>query len=264
MDYLVGKIIFVKNQNAIIKTVNGKTIEELKVSFDLDGVEKAYMLMLAIRSKTIVFESDDIQKEIEKLIVEYDEHQKEAEIAKQKAHEELMEKNRLEALNRKDEAPAIKRSSGSAKRTIGSPESIENDFCLIQNKTYGTNGHEIYLMCCKVFGFRTDKHGHFVKQQSMYADDATPEGYSVWFLPHSNLTGTKSEGKNNVIAGDLVKFSWDNKKHNETKVNKGERRLLFVKDRGVYYFAGLIECVEADIEACTSTFKVISDTYSKC
>ena len=72
----------------------------------------------------------------------------------------------------------------------------------------------------------------------LFCDNVTPEGYSVWFLPHSmNITGTSNGRVDNWIYSDKVEQWWYDKK-NLGRPQK-RKRIVFDKKDGMYYFGGL-------------------------
>ena len=50
-----------------------------------------------------------------------------------------------------------------------------------------TRAIDTYDVCCDLFGFKRVLRGNFAQQRMLYAQNATPEGYSVWMLAHSSL-----------------------------------------------------------------------------
>lgn len=118
---------------------------------------------------------------------------------------------------------------------------------LVRNvhKGYGGRAQAIYDECCKVFGWDSSKRYLFGLQQILYAEKATPEGYSPWFLPHNNWTETKGGNFFNEIYGDVIEEMWIKQKyglyHDETT------RVTFVKTKsGEYVFLGIYNPIKVE------------------
>ena len=82
---------------------------------------------------------------------------------------------------------------------------------LVRNldKGYGTRAQEIYDDCCKKFAWDYTKRGLFAPQKPLYAAGATREGYSPWFLAHSNWTESKGGNWTNTITQNTIEQKWD-------------------------------------------------------
>lgn len=112
---------------------------------------------------------------------------------------------------------------------------------------YGKNAADIYYKAVKYLNFDSDKNVSFSFPNLLYAKDCTPEGYSVWFLPNSELNG-KSNGKwANFIdekKHKIIQYSFYGDKH---KHEKGEKRIVFVKQNSEeYVFLGVYELVKKE------------------
>lgn len=112
---------------------------------------------------------------------------------------------------------------------------------LIRNlyKGYGTRAMDIYENCCRVFGWDYSKLGQFALKKPLYAYNATPEGYSVIFLAHSNWTDTKVRNRINIIQEKTLEERWreidDDAFYTDTYT-----RVVFAKDKyGEYVFLGV-------------------------
>lgn len=103
---------------------------------------------------------------------------------------------------------------------------------------YGGQAQAIYDECCKIFDWDRTKRGLFGRQQILYAENATPEGYSPWFLPHNNWTATKGGNWFNTILGDTIEEMWVEKK--EGLYYDQTMRVTFAKRKtGEYVFLGV-------------------------
>ena len=121
-------------------------------------------------------------------------------------------------------------------------------------KGYGGTAQVIYDECCEVFNWDKDKRYLFGRQQILYAEKATHEKYSPWFLPHNNWTETKGGNWFNKIAGNVIEEMWLEQKyglyHDETT------RVTFAKKEGEYIFLGLY--VPVGVEAKTLEYNIIN------
>ena len=117
---------------------------------------------------------------------------------------------------------------------------------LIRNtsKGYGTRAQTIYDDCCKLFGWDSQQRYLFGTQQILYAKNATPEGYSPWFLPHNNWTATRGGNWFNKISGDLIEEMWLEEKIGLYR--DGTTRVTFAKREGEYVFLGLYKPVTVE------------------
>lgn len=71
----------------------------------------------------------------------------------------------------------------------------------------GGKAQEIYDLCCQKFGFDKRLRSEFGMCRLLYASNATPEGYGVWFIAHNNLIEkSKNSRFSNVISGNLNKI----------------------------------------------------------
>lgn len=159
------------------------------------------------------------------------------------------------------------------KQTYGGQKSMSSSVIignsLKRNLTngYGGSAQPIYDECCDRFGWDISRRYLFGKQQVLYAEGATSEGYSPWFLAHSNLTGTKGGNWSNIILQDTIEELWETPQyglyHDETT------RVTFAKTKsygyvfiGVYKPIGVNEKILFDgSKVWTKTYKRIADTY---
>lgn len=149
------------------------------------------------------------------------------------------------------------------------------------HKGYGRAAQPIYDECCRVFNWDSSKRHLFGRQQLLYSVNATPEGYSVWFLVHSNWTATKGGKWYNKIEGDTIEEMWLSEKGGlqDTSI-----RVTFAKMKTrEYSFIGIYAPLKLEEKIITSdivtsnqgvvakagesvwikTYRLISDQYPK-
>ncbi len=108
---------------------------------------------------------------------------------------------------------------------------------------YGSNSLDIYLNFCRRFGWKSNLSDNFGRQGApLFAENATPERYDVWFLSHSNYTENVSNLTwINKISDNLdtVFELWnDNSRH----FDMGKPRIIFAKtSNDKYVFLGIYE-----------------------
>ena len=131
---------------------------------------------------------------------------------------------------------------------------------LIMDCCYGTKARKIYDECCDTLGFDKRLSGKFAAQKRLFAEKATVENYSVWFLPNSNLTGTvaNSQKWKNKVVGNLIIETWNTMLEWS---NNEALRVTFIKRKDGYYFAGVYALKSADPNTKTRIFERISQTY---
>lgn len=120
---------------------------------------------------------------------------------------------------------------------------INNKLVRNLHKGYGGQAQAIYDECCERFDWDRTKRGLFGRQQILYAENATPENYSPWFLPHNSWTETKGGNWFNVIKEETIEEMWIEERYglhyDKTK------RVTFAKTKaGAYVFLGVYEPVE--------------------
>lgn len=143
---------------------------------------------------------------------------------------------------------------------------------LIAGLPHGTRAIDAYDACCKDFGWKASKRWEFDKQQLLYAENATPEGYSVWMIVHANLCEKYDESITwyNIVKGDKIEEIW-NGSHNELLFLDVSRRVTFVRERSdgklVYKFLGVYELVGAEMrevygkQRAVKIYQRVSRTY---
>ena len=111
---------------------------------------------------------------------------------------------------------------------------------------YGTRAKDVYEKMCDRFGWKRYLSGNFARQKKLYAENATPEGYAVWFAAHSNWTSTSCGVWNNTIVfGDRIDESWPLKTFYSPKYvhTLDEVRVVFARRDYEYTFIGVYKCV---------------------
>lgn len=135
---------------------------------------------------------------------------------------------------------------------------------------YGTNSRKIYVALCQKFNWDIVQQDNFGRQGArLYAENSTPEGYSVWFLGHNNWTNTKGSAWKNEISGDLVIETWEIIEEGLTGDYNTKRVIFAKKYNGQYVFLGVYEPIgevkeDKDRDGKTvwkKTYKKISDIY---
>lgn len=90
---------------------------------------------------------------------------------------------------------------------------------------------------------------------------ATKEGYSVWFLAHSNWTESKGGKWSNEIKDGtkhIIEY-WD--KIDDRFNNDTRTRVVFAKRQSQYLFLGVYKFVENDWKTRTKEYEQISSYY---
>lgn len=135
----------------------------------------------------------------------------------------------------------------------------------------GTRAIETYDKCCDLVGFKRAHRGKFGRQQLLYSQNATPEGYSVWMIAHSNLNENFNRNKkwfNIFVDSETIKEIWLNPSDFHSSQSDKNPRVCFAKNNyGVYVFKGIYKAQETEYEEIMGkvelvrTFKRISSTY---
>jgi hypothetical protein len=137
----------------------------------------------------------------------------------------------------------------------------------------GTKAIDNYDRCCTLFGFKRALRGNFSMMQMLYAKNATPEGYSVWMVAHSNLNESYHKAKesgrkwyNKFVYPDTIKKIW---LYPDEYIEDNSTRVCFAKEKnGKYVFQGIYKPIDAGWEDLNTgkiewirTFKRISKVY---
>ncbi|MDE6301960.1 MAG: hypothetical protein K2M36_00020, partial [Clostridia bacterium] len=129
---------------------------------------------------------------------------------------------------------------------------------LRRNESYGTSAQKIYSYGCENFGWKPEKAVGIGRGTPMFAGDATPRGYSVWFLVYTNLSGTGNANWSNEIIGDKILEHWS-KIPDRDYFNDKSDRLTFAKINNEYVFLGLY--AYDSTKGNVKTYRRIADIY---
>lgn len=145
-------------------------------------------------------------------------------------------------------------------------------------KQLGTNSRTIYLDCCKKYGWKKELANKLGYQGSLqFVENATNEGYNVWFITHSNLNDSNAIRWENKITEDLSTVTQyntikgeENDTKNETRTSKN-LRIVFAKTRlstgegyaflGVYKFVERIPLYNNPDYVAKYVYKQVSKVY---
>ena len=178
-----------------------------------------------------------------------------SELQKQATEDILKQKAKLENEKRKREEE-LKQLVLSQKqidrpiREVGVPAEVSLSVIpkkLVRNlhKGYGGKAQVIYDECCKRFGWDYSKRYLFGMLQILYAQEATPERFSPWFLPHNNLTDTKGGNWFNKIQGDIIEEMW--LERDDRFYSDKTHRVTFVKNKSKeYIFLGIYKPIKEE------------------
>lgn len=249
--------MLIKMNIAGIKVIlKGGAITEVKdhdnhLHVIVEGKEKLFNYETAFKSGGLVAVDQKIQKAImediaksEKLKIE----QKNSSVYEEKLH-------------RVDSTKFTKEKNNSSNRDSSKVIPIGKQ--LISLKLYGTKAQDIYDECCIVLGFNALDRGKFGAQQLLHATNATKEGYSVWFIAHSNWTETDNDKWRNEIFNGIknIDEKWNNPKLNRYG-EESEMRLTFAKRKNQgYFFLGIYKCLFINNEKQIKRYEIISDKY---
>ena len=130
---------------------------------------------------------------------------------------------------------------------------------------YGTTAYDIYIQLCYIANFKSILADNFKKQEILFAKNATPENYDVWFLAHSNWNGTQTNTWKNCIIGDgeaIEEYFLGLDSEFESSDISKYYRLVFVNMcDGRYAFLGIFEFVKIDYMNKSRTYRRISKVY---
>lgn len=158
---------------------------------------------------------------------------------------------------------------------FGIPEkTVKIEKGLVRGGVYGTVAQDIYIDCCRHFGWDIFRKGSFAKQKYLY-DEMNVNGIGrlgVWFWAHcKNTTGTvQKEGKwvneiDESTGGKHLFFYFKNLPLMENDLyrqNRADKRIVFCKNRkGAYVFLGVYEKVDTNYNELKETYTLISENY---
>jgi hypothetical protein len=118
--------------------------------------------------------------------------------------------------------------------------------------TYGSAAQDIYLDCCRVFGWDRGRAGQFAQHTNLYDKHVTKEDYSVWFLPH-HCWLKKERDRNrrwyNVVGREVIYEEWVDALLTESDRQNLQydfsSRLTFAKDKnGKYCYIGVFKPID--------------------
>lgn len=135
---------------------------------------------------------------------------------------------------------------------------------LIVKRAYGKKAKDIYFAGCYRFYWDNSKIGSFCQQKKLYDVNCTKEGFSVWFLPYSNLTNSKNDSANwtNYISSDFttIKEVWESV--NDLFHNDKSKRVTFAKQKnGQYLYLGIFQVTEIDKKNKCRIYKQVDKNY---
>lgn len=138
-------------------------------------------------------------------------------------------------------------------------DSLQRDL----TKGYGGSAQPIYDECCIKFGWDNSQRGLFGKQRGLYAENATPQGYSVWFLAHSNWTQTNVENWRNKILQETIEEVWLDPQYN-SYLRDESIRVVFAKTKYYgYVFIGLYRSINVEAKILSDGSRVFIKTYQR-
>ena len=147
--------------------------------------------------------------------------------------------------------------------------SIDSVTKLAFNDECGTTAKDGYIRFAKRYGWDMSKASNFGPRMLLYARSATPEGYSPWFVAHSNFISLEDTNGRwlNRFEKDLLFEEWlPNSQHYLDEMRSDNTiRIVFVKKQsGKYYFMGAYKpiSIEKNKEGnYVKTYQKISTTY---
>ena len=131
------------------------------------------------------------------------------------------------------------------------------------SKSYGTKAIDVYDdMCSRFSGWIKSERGKFAPQKKLFGIRVADGIYNVWFVGHSNWTGTSADKWTNVISGncdEIIEY------HNqpiprEDAYFEKYPRITFAKRDGEYYFLGIYD-TEVDFIKRTKHHTRLSKVY---
>ena len=203
-------------------------------------------------------ESDELKVKVNEALAEKQKKKDEEERKKQ------LQKAKNELRRAQAELELLERKATVSKMQPTSKKVFDIGVQLTKGQVCGTVARDIYEQGCKKFGWSYSEIGKFTMLKKLYSEIATPEGYSVWFLPHSNKTGTDNKSVENKIFTNKVEQWWFEKNHYSAPKRN---RLMFYKEDNMYYFGGVYLFDEERIEEINGKiyyvekFDIVSEKY---
>ena len=136
---------------------------------------------------------------------------------------------------------------------------------LIVGHAYGSKAKDIYCEGIRIFGWDYSKLGYFYPQKLLFDKNCSKEGYSLWFLPYSNLNNRKNPKANwrDFISNDFatIKEYWveiDDRFYNDEDI-----RITFASQKnGQYLYLGVFQAKERDEDNSCKTYYKIEEDYN--
>lgn len=127
-------------------------------------------------------------------------------------------------------------------------------------KKMGTNAQKIFDECAEKFGWLKTERVNFGMMQKMFSDKAAGENYSVWFIAHSDWSGTNDDLYKNILGVTASTIKEEYLKDSVPETTDQSTRIVFAKRKNEeYYFLGLYKLLEQN--STTRIYKRISDQY---
>jgi hypothetical protein len=150
--------------------------------------------------------------------------------------------------------------------TYGNYASFESSFDdgLVPMHAYGRKAKDVYLKGCEYFGWDYSKLGSFCSQKLLFDKNCSREGFSVWFLPYSNLNNYRNSATNwiDFISSDFEKIKEVWKEMDERFFTDDDIRITFAKQRnGQYLYLGVFQAKEFDEENRCKIYYKIDGNY---
>ncbi|MBR2387873.1 MAG: hypothetical protein IKB02_03790 [Clostridia bacterium] len=129
-----------------------------------------------------------------------------------------------------------------------------------------SNAFDTYTYLCKKFCWNDSMAFCFKRFQTMYASNATPEGFGVSFFVHNSLGESYSENYSwfNKVYADKIEEIWF---CNANFMHNMDTRVIFLKTRSGYEFSGIYEPIKIETrtingkERKVKIYKKISSKY---
>lgn len=128
--------------------------------------------------------------------------------------------------------------------------------------SYGTEAVAVYDEGCKCFGWNRNRRSSFTVCKPLHAVHATPEGFSVWFLCHSDAA-EKRERFDRLKRWNFIHEDEIAEEDRDARVagivpSPDEYRLTFVKNwEGVYVYLGVFAQTDVSTEPDTGVLRRI-------